>query len=114
MSDSDIWQRLAEQKCLDPDLRGEIEAIFGTRGKKALAAIDERKIKKFLDFFVVEGKTARYIVDEDFCTCGDFLYRNRTCWHLLAVRIASVTETFEPVNLWYLDEMKNGREQNLD
>ena len=107
MSESGIWQRLAERERLDPDLRTEIETIFGTRGKNALVAIDERKIKKYLDFFVVEGKTDRYVVDEDFCTCGDFLYRNRTCWHLLAVQIASVTGTFESINSWYQDKMRN-------
>jgi predicted nucleic acid-binding Zn finger protein len=109
MSDSDIWQRLAERKNLDAELRTEIETVFGTRGKNALTAIDERKIKKYLDFFVVEGKTARYIVDEDFCTCGDFLYRNRTCWHLLAVKIAAETGNFETVDSWYQDLMKNSK-----
>ena len=79
MSDTGIWQRLAEKKTLDPDLRGEIEAAFGTKGKKALAAIDDKKVLKYLDFFVVEGRTSRYIVEEDFCTCSDFMYRGRTC-----------------------------------
>ncbi len=69
---SDLWQRLAEKKVLDASLRLEIEETLGTRGKKALAALDAGKIKKYLDFFVVEGRTAEYVVDEDFCTCGDF------------------------------------------
>jgi len=60
---SDIWQHLSEKRVLDTALCEEIEAVFGSRGKKALAAIDANKIKKYLDFFVVEGKTARYIVD---------------------------------------------------
>jgi predicted nucleic acid-binding Zn finger protein len=103
---SDIWQRLAEKKALDPAFREEIDAEFGARGKKALAAIDEGKIKKYLDFFVVTGRTADYIVDEDFCTCRDFMYRGRTCWHLLAVRIAQLTGTFVPVESWYQDQLK--------
>jgi len=110
MSDTGIWERLAERKNLDAELRTEIESVFGTRGKNALGAIDGQKIKRYLDFFVVEGKTDRYVVDEDFCTCGDFLYRNRTCWHLLAVRIASITGTYEPVNAWYQDQMKDDPE----
>ncbi len=104
---SGVWQHLSERKVLDSAMREEIEAVFGSRGKKALAAIDGAKIKKYLDFFVVEGKTARYIVDEDFCTCGDFMYRGRTCWHLLAVRIAEITGTFETVDSWYQDQLKN-------
>ena len=114
MSDTGIWQRLADRKNLDPDLRGEIEAVFGTKGTKALAAIDDKKVLKYLDFFVVEGRTSRYIVEEDFCTCSDFMYRGRACWHLLAVRIASVTSSYVPVNSWYQDQMKNPLKQNLD
>ena len=55
---NDVWQHLAEHKSLDDEIRGEIETAFGARGKKALAAIDEGKVKKYLDFFVVEGRTA--------------------------------------------------------
>jgi len=106
MNDMGIWQRLAEQKNLDPALRGEIETVFGSRGKKALAAIDDGKVVKYLDFFVVEGKTSRYIVEDDFCTCSDFLYRGRTCWHLLAVRIAMASGMYRSVDSWYQDQMK--------
>ena len=51
MSESGIWQHLAERKTLDLELRTEIEKVFGTRGKNALAAIDDRKIKKYLDLY---------------------------------------------------------------
>ena len=103
---SDLWQRLAEKKVLDASLRLEIEETLGTRGEKALAALDSGKIKKYLDFFVVEGRTAEYVVEADFCTCGDFLYRGRTCWHLLAVRIAQETGTFRLIDTWYQDRWK--------
>ncbi len=103
---SDLWHRLAEKKNLDDTLRHDIEDILGTRGKKALAALEAGKIKKYLDFFVVEGRTAEYVVDEDFCTCGDFLYRGRTCWHLLAVRIAQETGTYKKIDSWYQDTWK--------
>jgi predicted nucleic acid-binding Zn finger protein len=111
---SDLWQRLAEKKVLDTDIRGEIETAFGIRGKKALAAIDDGKVKKYLDFFVVEGKTSRYIVEEEFCTCSDFMYRGRTCWHLLAVRIAQAAGTYQSVDSWYQDQMKNPGRQTPD
>ncbi|MDO9324335.1 MAG: SWIM zinc finger family protein [Methanoregula sp.] len=100
---SDLWDRIKEKNTLDAALREEIEAAFGARGKKALAAIDAGKVKKYLDFFVVEGRTAEYVVDEDFCTCRDFLYRGRTCWHLLAVRIAVGADLAERVDGWYQD-----------
>jgi predicted nucleic acid-binding Zn finger protein len=108
---STFWQRLAEKKALDADLRRECEEQFGNKGKKALDAIDAGKIKKYLDFFVVEGRTASYIVEEDFCTCGDFLYRGRNCWHLLAVRIARETGGFEAVESWYQEKMKEKPEK---
>jgi predicted nucleic acid-binding Zn finger protein len=101
---SDLWQRLAQKKVLDTPLRLEIEETFGTRGKKAVAALDSGRIKKYLDFFVVQGRTAEYIVEEDFCTCGDFMFRGRTCWHLLAVRIAQETKTFQQIDSWYQDQ----------
>lgn len=103
---NDLWQHLAEKKVLDASLRLEIEETLGSRGKKALAALDAGKIKKYLDFFVVEGRTADYVVDEGFCTCGDFLYRGRTCWHLLAVRIAQETGTYQHIDSWYQDTWK--------
>jgi predicted nucleic acid-binding Zn finger protein len=103
---SDLWLRLSEKKVLDPPLRLEIEETFGNRGKKALAALDGGRIKKYLDFFVVQGRTAEYIVEDDFCTCSDFMFRGRTCWHLLAVRIAQETNTFRSVETWYLDQWK--------
>jgi predicted nucleic acid-binding Zn finger protein len=103
---SELWQHLSEKKVLDEVLRLEIEETFGHRGKKALAALDDGRIKKYLDFFVVEGRTADYIVEDDFCTCSDFMFRGRTCWHLLAVRIARETNTFLTIDTWYMDQWK--------
>lgn len=103
---SDLFERLAGRRELDPVLRQEIEQEFGPRGKKALSILDSKKIKKYRDFFVVQGRSDPYIVDEDFCTCGDFLYRGRPCSHILAVRIAEVTGVYETVDSWYQDELK--------
>jgi predicted nucleic acid-binding Zn finger protein len=106
---SEIWERLKKKPELNMEIRGEIVAAFGRKGTSALDAIDFGRVKKYLDFFVVEGKTASYIVEEDFCTCGDFLYRGRNCWHLLAVRIARETGRFESVNGWYQETLKHDR-----
>ena len=110
---NDLWHRITEKHTLDSAVREEIITAFGARGKKALAAIDAGKVKQYRDFFVVEGRTAEYLVDEDFCTCRDFLYRGRTCWHLLAVRIAIETNLAEQVDGWYQDHWnKHGRENS--
>jgi predicted nucleic acid-binding Zn finger protein len=103
----DLWLRLRNRHRLDADLRQEVREQFGKKGGLALDAIDAAKVKKYRDFFVVEGRTAAYIVDEDFCSCRDFLYRGRPCWHLLAVRIAQETASYTPVDSWYQDMMEN-------
>jgi predicted nucleic acid-binding Zn finger protein len=109
---SDLLKSLAGRKDLDCGLRQEIEQEYGSRGKKALAILDAKKVKKYHDFFVVEGRSDPYIVDEDFCTCGDFLYRGRPCSHLLAVRIARASGVYETVDSWYLDEFNDpGRQR---
>jgi predicted nucleic acid-binding Zn finger protein len=102
---NDIWEQLHERHELDAKTRGEIAATFGRKGKSALDAIDAGRVKKYLDFFVVEGRTAAYIVEDDFCTCGDFLYRGRACWHLLAVRIAQETGRCVIIDYWYQETM---------
>jgi len=102
----DIAAILAGNKTLDFASREAIVTAYGKKGTFALDAIDRGRVRKYLDFFVVEGKTASYIVEEDFCTCGDFLYRGRNCWHLLAVRIAVATGRFETVDRWYQEIAK--------
>jgi predicted nucleic acid-binding Zn finger protein len=104
---NDIFDLISKKKELDPTIRDEIRKIFGQRGIKALAAIDEKRVKKYLDFFVVAGATSEYIIDEDFCTCGDFLFRGRECWHLLAVRLVRAKGFFENVDAWYQDRWKS-------
>jgi predicted nucleic acid-binding Zn finger protein len=105
---NDIWGRLRKRNELDAEIRGELVATFGRKGTAALDAIDTGRVKKYLDFFVVEGRTAAYIVEDDFCTCGDFLYRGRDCWHLLAVRIARESGHFGAVNCWYQEILQKG------
>jgi predicted nucleic acid-binding Zn finger protein len=101
-----VFTLISKKKEIDPFIREEIRKTFGKRGIKALAAIDEKEVKKYLDFFVVSGATSEYIIDEDFCTCGDFLFRGRECWHLLAVRLAVASGSFESVDAWYQDAWK--------
>ena len=103
---SDLLQRLSEKKTLDTTMRVAIEQEYGMPGKKALAAIDTHRVKKYLDFFVVTGKTDEYVVDENVCTCRDFIFRNRECWHLLAVRIATITGLYDSVDQWYQETWK--------
>lgn len=101
MDVEELFSALKSGGRLTPRLREEVVRLFGDRGRKAIAAIDDGQVKKYLDFYVVVGKSDEYIVDEDFCTCNDFIFRGGSCWHILACRIAALTGNFETYDLWY-------------
>ncbi len=103
---SDPWQLLCERKVLDDESRAALLAQYSTRGKKALDAIERHLVKKYLDFFVVTGSSGNYVVCEGICTCRDFAYRQKPCWHIIAVRIAETTGEFETVDTWYQETEK--------
>ena len=75
---SDLWQQWYSKKALDDALRAGIVAEFGSRGVKALDAIDRHRVKKYLDFFVVTGSTGEHVVSENVCTCRDFAFLAKT------------------------------------
>ncbi len=52
-----VLKELKTQKTLTPGLREHIISSFSDRGKRALEAIDEGRVKKYLDFFVVTGSS---------------------------------------------------------
>ncbi len=103
---NDLADRIAKEASLSPELREEIIQEYGNRGARALAALHERRVKKYLDFYVVESSTKEYIVDDDLCTCGDFLFRGRECWHILAVRLAIAVGGLVEERSWYQDRWK--------
>lgn len=81
----------------------EMTSIYGERGEKAVRLIREGKVRKYLDFYVVTGKSGEYVVEGNFCTCNDFLFRGRDCAHIIAVRLAEETGCVEKVDEWYQD-----------
>jgi predicted nucleic acid-binding Zn finger protein len=99
---------LNRKRSLTPPVRDYILRNCGERGRKALKAIDENRIKKYRDFYVVVGSSNEYIVDEDFCTCQDFVFRGGRCWHILAVEIAEQVGVYEEIDTWYLDSWEPG------
>jgi predicted nucleic acid-binding Zn finger protein len=103
MDIDELLSCLGVERRLTPGLRDEITRNFGDRGRKALAAIDEQRVKKYRDFFVVVGTSDEYVVEDDFCSCRDFIFRKGRCWHVLAVTIASITGCYEEIDLWYQD-----------
>lgn len=106
--DDALASLLARERSLTPAARDGILLNCGERGRKALKAIDENRVKKYRDFYVVVGSSNEYIVDEDFCTCQDFVFRGGRCWHILAVEIADRVGGYEEIDSWYLDSWEQG------
>ncbi len=99
--------KLDAQKCED------IRSIYGKKADNALTAVEEGRVYKYLDFFVVKGNTGEYVVVDDFCTCQDFAFRQIECWHILAVRIARYSGDYTCIDEWYLDRLlKKNPEQD--
>ncbi|MDK2973979.1 MAG: hypothetical protein PWP08_350 [Methanofollis sp.] len=104
---------LIKTEGLSPALRDAVVRSYRDRGRTALAAVDAGQVRRYLDFFVVTGRTDEYVVEDDFCTCKDFTYRGRCCWHILAVRIAVAAERYERREEWYIDRLK-GAENTIN
>ena len=100
-----LWKNLIMAQELSPDTKEEIIRLFGEMGKTALLAVEGKQVKKYLDFFVVVGRSDEYVVDAEFCTCRAQVFRG-FCWHVLAARIAEITGEFEEIDEWYLDTWK--------
>jgi predicted nucleic acid-binding Zn finger protein len=102
-----------QREGLTPDNEKRLAAEFGARGKKALETVRSGKVKKYLDFFVVKGSTGDYIVEDDFCTCNDYLLRlsikGGVCYHSIAVRIAKATGEYEEIDEWYSEIQQKSR-----
>jgi predicted nucleic acid-binding Zn finger protein len=104
---TDPWKVLEKERRLTPGIRRLIGERYGQRGVKALEIVDEGRVKKYLDFFVVVGSSGEYVVEEEFCSCEDAIYRRRgECAHVLAVRIAALAGRVEEFPVWYQDSWK--------
>ncbi len=95
--------RIPHEEALLEETIESILSRYPQKGRKALDAVQEGKIHKYNDFFVVEGSSGTYVVDDDFCTCRDFCFRGIMCWHILAVRIASLTGCYDEIDEWFQD-----------
>lgn len=85
------------------EVMAEVCRLYGAKGEKAVRAAKEGHVIQYRDFCVVIGTTDTYVVDEEFCTCADFTYRESQCWHLLAYRTAKALGMIVQRDEWYLD-----------
>ena len=79
----------------------ELYELFGQRFTKALDALKENRVKKYVfkpsgkTVWIVIGKERDYLImpEAEFCTCDDFYFRVldkkiHLCYHLIAQKIA--------------------------
>ncbi|MDY6779816.1 MAG: SWIM zinc finger family protein [Halobacteria archaeon] len=82
----------------------EILKEHGRRGKRAIDAVSEERVKEYLDFIVVVGKEDEYIVEGESCNCKDYefnLDEGELCWHIVASKIADATGEIDEHDMWY-------------
>jgi len=83
-----------------------LSEVFGQRVSKALEALQEGRIKKYVFkpsgrvVWIVVGKGRDYLVMPaiDFCSCYDFYFqfdRGHVCYHIIAQKLAEATGRFD-------------------
>ncbi len=100
--------REVAKKGLSYELYRSLLFTYGKRGEKAYFYLKDRRVKRYLDFFVVVGRE-EYIVEDEFCTCADFLINLRgkgLCSHIIAVELAKITGIFDKIDTYYVDFLR--------
>jgi predicted nucleic acid-binding Zn finger protein len=88
----------------------ELYEVFGQRFIKALEALKENRVKKYVfkptnrTVWIVVGKERDYLImpEAEFCTCDDFYFRVldrqvHLCYHLIAQKLAKNLEWYESI-----------------
>ena len=86
--------------------RNKLSPIFGQRLEKALEALRERRVKKYVFqpsgriVWIVVGKEREYLVmpAAEYCTCDDFYFQfhqGHLCYHIIAQKLAEATNQFD-------------------
>ncbi len=85
----------------------QIESEYGNRGRKGLEIVNERRVKQYKDYLVVVGESDEYVVEDELCTCRDFLFNSAKsgliCSHMIAVKVAKQKGAIDTVDAWYQD-----------
>jgi len=88
----------------------ELYELFGQRFTKALDALKENRVKKYVfkpsgrTVWIVIGRERDYLImpEAEFCMCDDFYFRVldrkiHLCYHLIAQKIARNLEWYETI-----------------
>ncbi|MFC7047083.1 hypothetical protein ACFQH6_18290 [Halobacteriaceae archaeon GCM10025711] len=108
MTAVDEWQAaLEEAGSLTGPVAERILAVHGDRGRRAIEAVTEERVKQYRDFTVVVGHEDEYIIEGGGCNCKDAEYNldpddpEQLCWHALAVEIATRVDAVDHHDMWY-------------
>ncbi|MEM1579111.1 MAG: SWIM zinc finger family protein [Archaeoglobaceae archaeon] len=96
------------EKGLGYELYKALFLNYGKRGEKAFFYVSQRRVKKYLDLFVVVGRN-EYVVEGFFCNCPDFqinLRGKEPCSHIIAVEIAKLLKCYDEIDAYYTDFQK--------
>lgn len=109
MSSGD-WETLLEAAGeLTPEVVEALLDAHGERGRKAIDAVSEQRVKAYKDFTVVVGHGDEYIIEDGRCTCKDATYNldpedpDQRCWHALAVELAEHLGAVDRHDMWYAE-----------
>lgn len=86
--------------------RDKLSSMFGQRLEKALEALEESRVKKYVFqpsgriVWIVVGKGREYLVMPavEYCTCYDFYFQfhqGHLCYHIIAQKLAEATGQFD-------------------
>lgn len=96
-----LFKKLKKGVQLDKGLENAIIDAYGSRGKKALAAIKRRRVIRRGDRWFVRGKGGEYEIVQTFCSCRDYVLNVVTgkvdvdmCYHALAKRICELLDAY--------------------
>ena len=110
MTAADEWRALlAETGELSPEVVTTVVDAHGKRGRKAIEAVGEERVKRYRDFVVVVGHEDEYIVEDGQCDCADAEYNldpedpEALCWHAIAVLVAQSIDAVDHHDMWYSD-----------
>lgn len=104
----DALEKVRRRKCISGSELETLAEELGERFWRALKAVAERRVKKYLFnpsrrvFWVVVGRKRDYLVFSNFyCSCDDFylnvIIRKNTfmCYHLLAKQLAEALGVYD-------------------
>ncbi|WP_277555833.1 hypothetical protein [Halobaculum limi] len=94
---------------MKPPIVARIIDLHGDRGRRAIEAVAEGRVKRYRDFTVVVGYRTEHIIEDGGCDCQDATYNLDTsnaderCWHAIAVDIADRVDRVDHHDMWYSD-----------